>query len=504
MLKRTISAIIAILLLAAIFASCKDKDNSTGEISDANSVTEKQIEDETAETPDPNARIMPDLPDMDFEGRVYKVLANVDITYAQFNNFEIDADEITGDLVNDAVYNRNSRLEEKYNVLIEQELHTDVPGVTKRLTGANEDIYSLIFVHQQNINPLATQGLFCDLNLLKYLDFGKPWWNKKANNDISVGGRLFYTISDFSLQEKSRTSIMAFNKDMAKLYDLGNFYDLVYEGKWTIDKMAELSKVVAGDIDGDGEMTDSDRWGFGASWYGGILDFFISSDNRITTKDANDYPVLSLNNERTISAIDKILNLTRNNPAAFCCQDFNGKVSYDYWYTSSNVFMDGRLLFADGFPHSLKDFAASEVDYGVLPFPKYDENQKDYIGVVNALGSLFAVPVTVQNTDFAAFMLEALSAASKYEVLPYYYEITTKTKYTQDEESAKMLDLVFSNIRFDLGRMYNWGNTTNNLFVTQSMAVDGINDFASKYEAIEDLIKQEMEKTIASYTEVSQ
>jgi len=496
-----VKKIICVLLLlilalsAALAASCGP---GGGAADDPNTTTQEPGGEETTAEP---ARVMPDLPDMDFEGRVFLALGRDDSKYQQFVNFEIEAESINGELVNDAVYNRNRRLEDRYNIKIEQDLREDPPGILQRLVKADDDVYNLAFIVQNNIGSMASSGMFYDLHSLKYLDFEKPWWSLEVNKSISVGNRLYFTTSDFNMMDKNRTYMLAFNKDLAEAYGLGNFYDLVYSSRWTVDKMAELCKAVSSDVDGDGIMTDADRWGLGMDSYNAFYTFWSACDNYMFTKDAGDYPLLSVNNEHTVSSIDRLMKLTNDESISFYCNSFQGKVSYDFWYVSSTLFYEGRLLFTATFTHGLRNYAQSDVNYGVLPFPKYDENQANYISTAdNYHSALFAVPMTAQDPDFSGFMLEALSAASKYEVMPYYYEVSTKTKYTYDEESPKMLDIIFGGLRYDLGATYNWGGINDLFRVT--LPQTGQNSFVSKYESMEAKILKAMEKTINTFNEL--
>ena len=487
---------ITLLLAAIVFAfafSCKNGA--------ADPVGEAQTSGQSAEEGEPG-QDAPDLPEMDFKGKTYKALGRDDSSYPQFINFEIDAESITGELVNDAVYNRNRRLEEKYNVVIEKALNDDPAALLQRLIKADEDAYSLAFIRQFQIGAMASSGSFRDLNSLPYLNFGKPWWSKKINEAISIGGRLCFSTSDFNMMDKNRTYILMYSKDMAESHELGNLYELVHEGKWTVDRMTELCKAVARDLDGDGIMADKDQWGLGMDSHNSFFTFFCGCDNYMFTKNADDYPVLSLNNERTISSIDKILKLANDKNISFYCEDFVGKLSYDHWFAGRYAFTEGRSLFTTLFPHGIQAVAQSDttVNYGILPFPKYDENQKDYISVTDSYhAALFAIPVTAQDPEFAAFMLEALSAASKYDVMPYYYEVSTKTKYTYDEESPKMLDLIFDGLRFDLGRMYEWGGASE--LLRETIPAEGTNSFVSRYEKIESKIMDDMEKTVEAFKE---
>ena len=491
---KLLTGILPALLCVSILISCGAKTEPQ------NAETAPQnIETEPAETA--AAAIKPDLPEMNFNGAAYRVLARVNPAYPQFTNFEIYAESLNGDVINDAVYERNSILEEKYNCVIAQDAVEDPESILKKSISSGEDIYSLAFIYIMNVGKLAQQGYFYDLNSLKYLDFRKPWWSIDINKMISIEGRLYFATGDFNMMDKNRTVIMLYNKDLAEDYNFGNIYDYVYDKTWTIDKMTRFCTTVSADVDGDGVMTDADRWGLGMGGYGAFSTFVIAADNFIVTKDKNDVPVISVNNDHTISSIDKALKLTNDKSIAYYCPDFAGKVSYDYWYTSSYMFFGGRLLFLPCNTHSLKDASASaEFNYGVLPHPKLDEKQEKYISIVDPMGAMLAIPVTVGDADFAAFMLEALCAASKYEVLPKFYEVSSKTKYTYDEESPKMLDLIFGTLIYDLGGLYNWGGVGD--LLSGAIPKEGLNTFASQYAAIEGKVLTEMEATLEAFREL--
>lgn len=259
MKKRILFVLLCSMTILAIFSSCSNNEEN---IAADTSVVDTTVSDDEPAITEPE-RIEPDLPEMDFEGETFYVLGRTNDTYSQFVNFEIDAESITGDLVNDAVYQRNSVLEEKYNIVIEQDLQNDPHTLLKRLITAGDDVYDLAFIGLKYAGSMSTEGNFYDLNSLDYLDFDKPWWSQEINNSISINNQLFYTTSDYNLMDKNRTYILIFNKDMLEAHNLDNLYDYVYDGSWTLDKMNSLNSVVSYDLDGDGVMTDKDQWGLG-------------------------------------------------------------------------------------------------------------------------------------------------------------------------------------------------------------------------------------------------
>jgi len=488
--------LIIFIIFWAILISC-----GSNEKSEAKETTTNNVPNEISETT--TSIIKPDLPDMDFGGAVYKVLGRTDPVYAfNFANFEIYAESITGDLINDAVYERNARLEEKYNCTIEQDLVQNPEDVLTKSIAAGDDIYSLAFGRMTQVGALAQKGNFYDLNSLKYLDFSKPWWSQEVNKAVSVEGRLYYTTGDFNLIEKALTYILLYNKDLAEAHELGLFYDFVYDNTWTIEKMTGLCTAVSSDIDGDGVMTDADRWGLGMDSRNAFYAFVNAMDNFIVTKNNNDIPAITINNDHTIASIDKTLRLTNDDTISLYCELFSGKVSYDFWLSAERSFFGGNSLFFADFTQMLKKASANvEFNYGVMPYPKFDEKQENYYTTPDPVGvSMLVIPSSVNDTDFASFILEAICAASKYEVLPKYYEVSAKTKYTYDEESPIMLDIIFSGLRYDLGVIYDWGGLR--VLFTTIIPSDGTNTFPSKYAALETKAFTQMETTLEAFREL--
>lgn len=486
------AAALFLALLAPLLAACGDSDDIM--IQPGGEITPET----TAETAP--QRQSPDLPDKDWEGREFIVLGRTHNTYSQFVNFEIAAEEMNGEIVNDAVYTRNSRISEKYNVIVKQILveypETELP----KYVNAGDDVINASFHSIQTIGPLAAAGYFMDFYTLPHIDFTKPWWYPEVNGALSVGGKLYMTTSQLNMMDKNRTYSMCFNKDMAGEFGLGNLYDIVRSGEWTVEKMTAMCKTVTADIDGDGKMTDLDRWGYVMDSRNAFYVAVAAMDNRVVVKNKEDIPVFSVMNERMSNSIDLALALCRDNNISFICEDFQGKVDYDFWGASSKVFADrAGALFTTSFTHMLKSYSARcDFDYGVLPYPKYDELQEKYYSVPDPVAAaVFTVPKTNADPSFPGFMLELLSAESMYDVMPLYIEVSAKTKYTYDEESAEMLDISFNNLIFDLGIIYNWGGFSD--VFRSTIPLNRKNELASIYASSESKALTAMEKTVADF-----
>jgi hypothetical protein len=500
-MKNQVRIMAFFLLITAILQSSCGKtatDTPSEQINDSQVTTH-------LDTVDPASVL--ELPDIDWKGREFRVLGYEQTSRTQFSNFEIYSEGENGDVVNDAIFRRNSQVEEKYNVKIVQFLNNSQPSYDicnadhiRKTVLAQEDLYDLTFTTICSYGTLAREGFLYDLNNINYIDFSKNYWNPEVNKALSFDNRLFFTSSDFSLRDKSRAYILLYNRDMANEYKLGNPVELVNNGTWTIDVMTKWSKSVANDLNGNGAVDDQDQFGLAMDSYNAFATLMAACGNIMLTKNSSDKFVLTMNNEHTVNSIDKILELVGVPSEAIFCNDWNGKVDYDHWSVASKSFKSGRSLFITCFPHSLKGYSADcNFEYGIIPYPKYDEKQEKYYTMADDFCMLFSIPISNPNPDFTGFMLEALSYASTNTSLKAYYEISCKTKYTYDEDSANMLDLIFSNIIYEPAKVFKISNIAN---LYSDIAKAKTNNFSSLYASAESAALADLEKLSADLSKV--
>lgn len=477
---------ISVLLLASMLVGC----GGTAETPET-----KESDGENAVTSGEESTVdmskVCELPDTDFEGREFRVLGREDPMYSQFNNFEIYAESENGDLVNDAVFRRNTKIEDKYNVKITQTLVNEPQAALQKAVLAQEDLYDLVFNEVRSIGTPTVNGYFYNLNDIKYIDFDKAYWNPDVNEALSIGNGLFFTSSDFSLRDKNRVYILIYNRDMVESYGLDDVIGKVREGKWTYDTMKQYTKSVYVDLNSDGQMSIEDNWGIGFDSPHGCEALLFGFGGKLI-ENIDGKPEIVMNSEHNVNALDKALDIVAD---GFYCQDLKSKVDYDFNSVSGNLFASQQALFMTAFPHSLKSRSEKcDFNYGVCPFPKFDENQAKYLSMADVYGMLFSIPVTTPDPDFSGFMLEALSSASE-EVLYNYYELTCKVKHTYDEDSAEMLDLIFDGIVYDLGMIYS------NLGISESvwsMCDRKKNELVTKFAKIESKANQKLDEIIES------
>ena len=400
-MKRVVLLVLVLLILGVALPSCINQSMEEKETDAA--ITEPAHESTFKNENDP------ELPDMDFEGAALRTLVPVTSVIGAIPT-EIYAETMNGEPLNDAAYTRNAYLMEKYNFSIVHTAMKNNLDTVKTLVLSGNNEYDLVVGPVREIAVMTPNALFFDLRELPYINMSKPWWTQGAVTGLSIAGRNYIGVSDLMLDDKQRTFATIFNKSMAADLGIGNLYELVDKGGWTVEKMHELIRLAARD-NGDGKTGLEDTFGL-ASEHIAFIAQLIGCGVRLTSKDAGDIPVLVLNNEKTINAIDRVLGFFGDMSLCALAQDYK---TSDYWDTAGNLFKAGRVLFVTGPISWAQDYIANtNIDTGILPLPKYDELQDEYYTMTQYTHAhSFVVPLTAQKTEMIGFLIEALSAASR-------------------------------------------------------------------------------------------
>lgn len=490
--KSIISVILTTLLLVGMLAACSDNGNSNDP---ASTTTNNNGDEVTVQTEADDTRIYADLPtDLDYGGYEFTVL------YWRIESWEstartcrdIFAESQNGDPINDAVYERNMKVEETYNVKIklQREDTGTMSDTIRNNVAAGDDVYDVVYPRLYEGSSLMTEGLFLDLNELPYIDLTKPWWDQNAVSSLSVDGKLYLVATDININDKDATASVAFNKQIATDYNVPDLYEAARNGEWTYDYMKTVYSGVAHDINGDGIMDTNDLYGF-LGKNDVTISLFHGSGGKIIEKDENDIPYLAFNTERNISATQKIVELMTD-----ADNFFNHQTAGIDDIAFTKMFEEGHGLFFWMRLDEVTNMRASDTDFGILPIPKYSETQDQYWNTVSRhTTGLLSVPIT-SDPDRTGLILEALAAESKYTLQPAYYEVSLIGKSTRDEESGEMLEMIFAGRVFDLGSIYAFGG-----FEDQYMNLGkiGATDVASMYAKYESATVTAIDKFISNF-----
>ncbi|MCL2097083.1 MAG: hypothetical protein FWH10_09330 [Oscillospiraceae bacterium] len=439
----------------------------------------------------------PELPEINLNGEDF-VIASNDYSIPIWVQRDIGAEEQTGDNINDAVYLRNSRVEEKFNCVIVDNQVDGVSELIRRLVRAGDNSLDAATIRLRNMGDLITGNNLVEFGNLVHIDLDKPWWDINSANDLSVANKIFAVASDITLMDKDSTSAMVFNKKLQADYGIESLYSLVKEGGWTLDKLTELSKIASVDVDGNGIMDDNDAYGL--LYQRDTFSSFLSGSGEfVAKKDNNDLPVMTLNTPKALEVLDKLYDFLYDEQYCFHVMKFWEPKNIDWTDGMTGIFQDNRALFMWIRMADVENLRNMDADFGILPIPKYDVGQLNYLQTVNPyVGVATAVPQSAKSAENSSAILEYMAYESRYILQSAYYEIVLETKIARDEESAEMLDIIFNNRVYDIGDVYDFGGIGYDLiFMTMTFNRNIVSTYerreSSALRAIDRLVERVLE-----------
>ncbi len=441
--KKALLLFIAALMAAGTFASCGNAgtgaEAETGNATDAVGTGT----DAVTEEPDP-------FEGFDYGGEEIRMLVSAnDYDGRGSSIYAIRADEETegGDVVNDAVLKRNQTVEELLNVSFTVTENTDdyskIPTTLKNFIMAGDDAYDLVIHDLFPLATLSTEGYFLNACDSQYVDFTKEYWYEDYMSGLAFNTDdvRYLLAGDYFIDVLRSAHALYVNKEMfGTIHEsVDELYQLVLDGVWTQDAFLSYIKDAYSDVNGDGKTDDDDRYGFCTiNYWGPSIPWVISSDITFLEYESDGTPYFAMNNERSVRLLEN-LNLIFHNDAT---HNYSASVE-----ACNNAFINGNSLFG-GYQRvsSLEMFRDMETDIGILPYPKMDEAQANYITSSHDTANVGAIPMTTSKFETLGAVLEVLSRESAKTVMPAYYETALKVKYARDDTSAQMLDIIRYNI----------------------------------------------------------
>ncbi len=477
---RTTLIFLTALLTASSFLSCSDS-GSTADADTTASVNDAQT---TAPTEEVTQDIYEGLEAKDFGGEVFHIVGQ-NTTARQNFYFE----DLEGNIVNDAIHDRDRAVEERLNITLEFTSHEDrqqAAQLVVRAVNAGEETYDLVITSlSDGINTLTTSEMLYDLREIPHLTLESVYWNKSMYENMHFFGKQYFTTGPLSAQLYVTPIVVIYNKRLANDIDLGNLYQIVLDGKWTVDKLAEMTKDYSADLNSDGKMDEQDQWGlvldasFGNALYTGAgLDTVVRSDDMYT---------LSLDSAESIALIDKCSDLFGDRKRYI--NDLDGSKNY------AQIFREGRALFMDYTILGVSSMRDMDDDFGIIPCPKFDESQDGYYTACNTwLPSGIGVPMLCSDPDTTGLIMETMARASYDIMVPAIYERTLNGKVARDDESSLMLDIIFENAAFDFNTVFNFADTA--VLLRKAVLGDEEN-FMSKYTAKQKAAQKALDKVVS-------
>lgn len=360
---------------------------------------------------------------------------------------DVYASEMTGEALNDAVYERNSVLCEKLNISIKEIPSEDVSEAVKLSVLSFSDDYDVFTDGLSDIAELIPEEYLFDLRSINSLKLENEWWDQQMYNELSVFGKTFCMTGDISIMDNYGTWCFLFNKKIITDFSLENPYTLVDSGKWTADKLMQMSAQATTDLNGDSKFDANDQYGFITEIYN-TYGLWAGFGGKITSITKNNYPEYVYDTEESIEKLMKSVEI----------QYSPGSSLSVHGVGTETTFSAGQGLFYYAGMINITKFRDCEFDFGILPAPKYNEQQQGYRTTYSYNNlTAYSIPVTSGDPERSGDILECMAALSKVTLTPAYYDITLVGKATRDQESERMIELILNSRNFDLGMIYDWG-----------------------------------------------
>ena len=462
-------ALSLVMLLGSVilFASCDG--NGTPEVTtDATVTTEAPVTDA------PVPEVLPASIDKKFNNYTFKVLLVSRSTRPPHDLVFED----NGTVLDKAVYERNAKLEEKNGVIIEATQYIDKTNyaanaaIIQQMYISNEALYDYTVCHTYSLVPYVTAGYLYDMESLDSLDLTNPWWDKTINDGVRIAGSVFFTSGDISLHINDYMYCVIFNKDLYKTYitDGTDVYKLVEEGKWTLDELSRLASVVCEDLNADDVMNENDRFGL-LTWCDELYASIQAAGERVAKVNEDGYVEFTLQNERVYAIVDKFSAMEQSN----WCLNFQTPNGDLPWAT---IFSNDQAMFLMSLFNEVSRFRDMDANYGILPNPKYDENQENWYCTFSAgLANFVAMPYVQEDAERTGAIMDLMGYYSSSTTVPAYYVKTLEGEKIRDEESKFCLDIIFENKFVDVGHYYRIANLNSAMY--QYVLNDQFGAFAS-------------------------
>lgn len=479
---RIIGLLLLLCTLIASFAACTQGND--GKSSD----TTKSGSETSASDTDENGYLRDNLPNLNYNNKEVNILGWKTVPEEFF------VEETTGSNVSDAIYYRNLKVQERLGVKLNFELiDGDNANRAKFVEHVNRTMqsdpgaYDLIGSYSMCSAQLAILDALWDLTEFEYLDFDKPWWPDNLMAQARIADKLYFASGDISLHYIYQLHFILFNQEILSDFQLADPRQLVLEGKWTLDKLFEYTNTdgLYVDLNQNNTRDENDRFGYvaqNAIWFD---DFYIGSGLRLVNVDNDGTMTLSpdFTSEKTVNLVTKLTDF------------FHSSTNATYNTKARKTLDDGRTLF---YAIQGSTLASADLDYnyGILPYPKYDETQQDYVTCIGFAYTTFCIPTDAKDPEMSAAVMECLASESYRRTTVALFENNFKYRYAKDSLDKDMFEIIKTTAYFDTGRVFSdsfeWAKSPTGLF--RNNIINNDPNWKSATDAVVSYIQGELDK----------
>jgi len=434
------------LLLALCMSMTAGCGGETEETDAVN--TDVPAETEPAETTEDTSAQVDELPtDLDFGGATIGIASSVNVHFHGY--MDVAEYDDTTSVLDQSIYNRNRNVEERLNVKITEitAASSDVTNTFENTITAGDDSYQIFHGADRVVFNTGLDGYLLDVAKdMPYIDLEKEYWYADGNEVLNVGGKQLAVFGEMSLGTYDYCHLLAFNQDLIKEYALTSPWDYYAEDNWTFDSFGTLITSVYDDLDGNGVMDENDRYGFHTRGGFQFPLMYTAAGLKTVEMNADGYPEFTAPSNQALSDVFDWCNSIFFDGNAWYKQSFGNN-----FLTESPMFQENKMLITDMtffYVGAVRDMVS---DFGIIVYPKYTAEQDRYYTWVEGGAKAIGISLITQNKDAVGALLEAMGTESLKSVIPTYYEINLKAKYSRDEMSSQMFDVIRESRSFDLG-----------------------------------------------------
>ena len=507
MMKKWIALLLAMTTLLAVTVSCgKSSSDHAETTAQATTVATAEVTAATEAPAETDKYEIGDMlpEDLNFKGAEIHFLSRG----RAWCKDVIDVDDMNGEVINDAVYNRNAVVEDRLNVKIVDHKDTgddySIVNLMKVQVPAGASDYDVVCTATYTLLKGAAEGHFQNFLDMDYIDLSRPYWSQGINQAVTIGEGQYLATGAICLSYYRFIFATFFNKNLFDDHNVPYLYDAVEQGKWTLDYQNEITSDFYADLNGNNTPDENDRFGFVINHDRiGVDTYWSSLELPILSKDEDGFFVFTPNKERMATAVERLNNLVWNNESTWRVTNHGSdEEQYDlikFFAEDRAATVTLRLIEVEN--ESLRNM---ESKYGIVPVPKLDEAQTGYHSHIHDNVDGFCVPLTTTGDELSMVgaVMEAMASEGYRTLMPAYYETALKTKYVSDESSVKMLDMVIENLHVDPGFLFVDGTGGFHQNMRTSWIGKNYNNVSSALAAIERVIPKQLSKLNEAFEKI--
>lgn len=492
--KKKLLALLLALVMASSAVGCAS-DNAADETTGTAVSTAAAEETVSAET-EPEYVLWQNLPETTLDGFEFKIVEYTPNADTGATVLHGDATELTGEVINDAIYNRNRAVEERLDVKIttQGESWGTPSTMTRNNVAAGDDAFSMIMDAPGSVIGVATSNNLLNLYNVENLNLENPWYSQRQIENFTVLDKLYFWMGDISYSTLMFGACMIYNLSIAERYELPYIYDIITDGEWTIDKMYEITETIPADLNGDGQFKESDdQFAYACGGSGNLMNFQFSAGESFVRYDKETKSFIdTFNVDRMQTIVEKMYKNFHDNNRGINATDYTA------------LFNDGRVLMRSAYVGSCVNHQDMEDSFTPIPYPKYDTAQEDYLSMMTGSVQVMGIPVTVANPAAVGLVIEAMSEHSAGDLNDAVYEKVLSYQTMRSEDAVEILKIIHESLIIDFGYLTATGNADGIKWTVGQLVVEqNSTDVASYYAKLQKVVSKFYSSMLKTYEELN-